>query len=133
MVLDHPTVLECWSMFLQHRKELKKPMTPTAQKMALKKVESLSHGSPALAIAILEQTMENNWMGIFPLTPENTARMRAEAQLEVKRKPCEHCGKPITENGRYRHEDDECPNFRRVNPKNIEESINTITKALSVH
>lgn len=55
---------EAWKMFLDHRKEIKRPLKPTGIKLMLKK---LAENEPDIAAAMLEQSIENGWQGIFPL------------------------------------------------------------------
>jgi len=54
---------ETWSAYLEMRKVIKKPATPTAQKLVLKKLATLP-GDPNL---ILEQSIQNSWQGVFEL------------------------------------------------------------------
>ena len=56
--------------FLQMRSFIKKPMTEYALKLMLKKLDELGNTDDA-KIAILNQSITNNWQGIFPLKDGN--------------------------------------------------------------
>jgi hypothetical protein len=60
--LDTEVFRGLWADWLQHRVELKKPATPTAQKRMLARLEKLGVGR---AIAALEATIENGWKGVW--------------------------------------------------------------------
>lgn len=62
--LDTPEFLSAWKDFQQHRKEIRKKMTPLAGKRMLKK---LNKHSPGVAVLMLERSIENGWQGVFDL------------------------------------------------------------------
>lgn len=66
--------------FLQMRSFIKKPMTEYALKLMLKKLDELGN-TDDVKIAILNQSITNNWQGIFPLKDGNT---KQEKQPEKK-------------------------------------------------
>ena len=66
--------------FLQMRSFIKKPMTEYALKLMLKKLDEIGNTDDA-KIAILNQSITNNWQGIFPLKNEYT---KQEKQPEKK-------------------------------------------------
>lgn len=49
------------------RKSLKKPMTDRAVELMLSNLDKLSKGDESIKIKILEQSIENSWLGIFEL------------------------------------------------------------------
>lgn len=51
-----------WENWIEHREEIKKPLTQKAAEMALKKLEAM--GSPR-AVAALQHSIGNGWQGIF--------------------------------------------------------------------
>ena len=53
--------------FREHRKQLKAPMTEQAYKLLLNKLEKMAAGDDAKKIAILNQSIENGWKGVFEL------------------------------------------------------------------
>lgn len=62
--LNTEEFLATWKDWLAYRKEIKKTMTERTQKMQLKKLSGYSVG---IAIAMIEQSIENGWQGIFDL------------------------------------------------------------------
>jgi len=67
--LDSPEFQAAWSEWLQHRREIKKPATPTAQRKAL---AALTVMGPARAIAAINHSVANGWQGIFEPNGEST-------------------------------------------------------------
>jgi len=53
--------------FLLMRKQLKKPMTDKAIELLKSKLEKLAPADAQTQIEILEQSIMNNWQGVFPL------------------------------------------------------------------
>ena len=62
--LNSPQFLETWEDFQQHRKEIKKKLTPLAGSRTLNK---LSKYTDDVAIQMLEQSIENGWTGVFEI------------------------------------------------------------------
>lgn len=60
------TFIENWTLWLDHRKALKKPSTPQSQKMALNKLSKMNEQE---AIAAIRHSVENNWQSIYPPKP----------------------------------------------------------------
>ena len=58
---------ETWADWIQHRKEIKKPLTHTTIKRQFKELEDLTEKE---SIARIEQSIKNSWAGLFP-TKEN--------------------------------------------------------------
>jgi len=64
--------------YLEMRKQIKKPMTEKAIELAIKKLEELSalpfsdSMDNDLAIQILNQSVMNDWQGLFPLKKQKT-------------------------------------------------------------
>jgi hypothetical protein len=58
---------EPFKKFLNHRKQIKKPMGSNAIELMLKKLNELSEGNTTTAKLILEQSIINGWVGIFPI------------------------------------------------------------------
>lgn len=71
---------DAFKAFLQMRSFIKKPMTEYALKLMLKKLDEIGNTDDA-KIAILNQSITNNWQGIFPLKNEYT---KQEKQPEKK-------------------------------------------------
>ena len=67
-----PEFIETWGLWLAHRREIKKPIKgKISQQAALKKIGALAEGKEPQAIAIIMQSLENNWRGLFKLKTEN--------------------------------------------------------------
>ena len=58
----------------QHRKEMKRAMTTRSYELVKLKLEKMSPGDDATKIAIINQTIENGWSGVFELKQETIAR-----------------------------------------------------------
>ena len=88
-----PELAEALAAFAEHRKKLKKPMTDYAKKLLLNKLKKLAKTEQE-QIAILNQSIENGWQGVFPLGGERkqqsynrpTAADMAEQAKELLRK-----------------------------------------------
>jgi hypothetical protein len=64
-----PEFIECWNLWLDHRKSLKKPSTPQSQKMTLNKLSKMSEQT---AIDAIRHSVENNWQSIYPPKPNSS-------------------------------------------------------------
>lgn len=81
MPFESPEFAVAWGEWMQYRKERKLPKyVPRGLKLLFKKLIRESCDDVKTAIAMLEQSMENNYQGIFPiknqlngLTKGNTA------------------------------------------------------------
>jgi phage replication O-like protein O len=62
---------EIWNAFLEMRKGIKKPVTPFAETLLIKRLTKLKEdgNDPTL---VIERTIENSWQGLFPLNDTNT-------------------------------------------------------------
>lgn len=66
------TFRDAWIMWVAFRKEKGAPIKgQISASRQLKKIIRLSNGSEEMAIAIIEQSMDNNWTGLFALSKEN--------------------------------------------------------------
>jgi len=79
--LSTPAFTEALEAFTEHRKEIKSAMTPRATNMLLKK---LAQHAPAVAIAMIEQSIENGWKGVFDLKQSNNSNSQRKPQHETK-------------------------------------------------
>ena len=59
----HDTV----NAFIEHRKKLKRPVTAHALGLLLKRANTLASGDTAKVKAVLEQSIECGWLGVFEL------------------------------------------------------------------
>nr|DAG19393.1 MAG TPA: helix-turn-helix domain protein [Caudoviricetes sp.] len=67
--------------FLQMRSFIKKPMTEYALKLMLKKLDEFGNTDDT-KIAILNQSITNNWQGIFPLKDGNTKQDKQQKKYD---------------------------------------------------
>lgn len=65
-------VLEEW---IEYKKERKQTYKKRGLEMCKKKLFELSNGNPRIAQMIVEQSMANNWAGLFGLKSENKQNM----------------------------------------------------------
>ena len=68
--------------FEEHRKKLKKPMTDYAKKLLLKKLQKLAKTEQE-QIAILNQSIENGWQGVFPLRGERKQKQAKQSAVDM--------------------------------------------------
>lgn len=66
-----PKLAEAMNNFAQMRTAIKKPMTDRAKQLMLNKLEKLAGSDDDLKIAILDQSIENSWAGVYPLKDNN--------------------------------------------------------------
>ena len=64
--------------FRQYRKESKHPLTELAEKKLLSELEKLSGGDDEKKIQILDQSIRNDWRGVFALNEKNTRQNYAQ-------------------------------------------------------
>jgi hypothetical protein len=67
--LDTPELQAEWGAFAQHRRELRKPLTPQATKHA---ADELAEMGPERALRALRHTIAKGWQGIREPDPERT-------------------------------------------------------------
>lgn len=79
---------EAVTAFAEHRKNLKAPLTDQALKLTLAKLQKLAPGDEARQVAILEQSVERGWKGIFALK-ENEPSMIVPAQRYEWKSPAQ--------------------------------------------
>ena len=71
MSIVAPNMLEPVETWLAYKKEKCQSYKPTGFKTFYKKLCELSGNNPQVAMAIIEQSMQNNYAGIFPLRNNN--------------------------------------------------------------
>jgi hypothetical protein len=53
--------------FAEFRKKIKKPLTDKARELTILELEKLAPGNEAMQVAILNQSIQRGWQGVFPL------------------------------------------------------------------
>lgn len=66
MVLPEFLDASSWNEWVEHRKQLKRPMTDHAKRLALNKLIAL-HSQGEDPKAVIEQAILNGWQGLFPV------------------------------------------------------------------
>lgn len=64
--------------FEEMRKKLRKPLTDRAKRLTLGKLEKLAPGNEEMQIAILDQSVENSWQGVYRLKTEDWKGNRSD-------------------------------------------------------
>lgn len=79
--MEYPEQLdqEAWEEYKQHRREIKRPLTPLAEKKALVKLLLLADECNCKQSQIIDQTIENGWQGLFHLKVEHYARFNRQS------------------------------------------------------
>jgi len=62
--------------FEKMRKKIRKPLTEAAKALTLRELEKLAPGDEAKQIAILNQSIQRSWQGVFPLKDEPEPKPR---------------------------------------------------------
>jgi hypothetical protein len=75
---------EAWDLWTAYRSEIKKPIRGKISKQAqLRKIARLAEGNEEVALAVIMQSIENNWQGLFqlktPLKNDNKRKSASDA------------------------------------------------------
>lgn len=89
MSIVAPQMLEPVETWLAYKKEKGQSYKPTGFKTFYKKLCELSGNNPQIAIAIIEQSMQNNYAGIFPLRNNNNGNYGRETITDKIRRTVE--------------------------------------------
>ena len=76
--LATPAFLSAWDDWQRYRKERRKKLTPITIERQLAK---LAKAGPDTAVAMIEQSIENGWIGLFEVKEDR----RGEARIKPKR------------------------------------------------
>ena len=80
-----PNMVEPVETWLAYKKEKAQSYKPTGFKTFYKKLCELSGNNPQVAMAIIEQSMQNNYAGIFPLRNNNNGYGRETITDKIRR------------------------------------------------
>jgi hypothetical protein len=89
MSIVAPNMLEPVETWLAYKKEKAQSYKPTGFKTFYKKLCELSGNNPQVAMAIIEQSMQNNYAGIFPLRNNNNNNYGRETITDKIRRTVE--------------------------------------------
>jgi hypothetical protein len=84
-----PNMLEPVETWLAYKKEKGQSYKPTGFKTFYKKLCEFSNNNPQVAMAIIEQSMQNNYAGIFPLRNNNNNNYGRETITDKIRRTVE--------------------------------------------
>lgn len=84
-----PNMVEPVETWLAYKKEKAQSYKPTGFKTFYKKLCELSGNNPQVAMAIIEQSMQNNYAGIFPLRNNNNNNYGRETITDKIRRTVE--------------------------------------------
>ena len=81
--------------FKAMRSRMRKPMTELAVKLLLERLDKLAQGDEKKMVAMLMQSIENGWTGVYELKQEQKPRMSARQQdyYDKWHPECERQGK----------------------------------------
>lgn len=65
--------------FAEMRKKMRKPLTDRALALTLSELEKLAPGDDEMKIAILNQSIQRGWQGVFPLKEDTKAPKKTDA------------------------------------------------------
>ena len=77
-----PKLLEAWEGFVEHRKAIRAPLTPRAVTLTANELERLAPGNDDKKAAILDQSVERGWRGVFPLKDNTNQRQGGNVHRE---------------------------------------------------
>jgi hypothetical protein len=89
MSIVAPNMTKPVETWLAYKKEKSQSYKPTGFKTFYKKLCELSGNNPQVAMAIIEQSMQNNYAGIFPLRNNNNNNYGRETITEKIRRTVE--------------------------------------------
>lgn len=69
-----PELLEAWNGFVEYRKSIRTPLNERAAKLTANKLEKYAPGDDAKKAALLNQSVERGWKGIYPLDSDKKQR-----------------------------------------------------------
>ena len=77
--LNNKDLEDAFKEFINMRNEMKKPLTPYALELAIKELFRLSKNQEEM-VAIVNQSIQNSWLGLFPLRKSNTTSFEQSKQ-----------------------------------------------------
>ena len=89
MSIVAPNMIKPVETWLAYKKEKAQSYKPTGFKTFYKKLCELSGNNPQVAMAIIEQSMQNNYAGIFPLRNNNNNNYGRETITDKIRRTVE--------------------------------------------
>jgi hypothetical protein len=80
--LDNPDFFKVWNEWLDHRRDIKKPLT---QNMVNAQLKKMNREGAAVAMETMQQSMEQGWTGLFPekITGGSNARIKNNKNINA--------------------------------------------------
>lgn len=75
--------IEAWQDWIQHRKEIKKPITETSTKLSFKKLANMTESE---AITAIQHSISNGYQGIYPPQQNTTTNRPTHEKFNPKPK-----------------------------------------------
>lgn len=89
---ENPNLDTAFKSYIEHRKQLKKPMTDNAIKLAMKKLTQLADNDKD-RIAIIEESIANGWQGLFALKKDQPKPEEVKPKKYKEFKPVKEVAK----------------------------------------
>ena len=64
--------------FAKARKAMKKPLTDKARELTMAELEKLAPGDESMQVAIINQSIQRGWQGVFPLKEDSKAKPKTK-------------------------------------------------------
>ena len=93
---------EDWDEFIEHRKELKKPLTDRAKRRMLMKLHRMREAGEPLD-QVIDRAIVNGWQDVYPIPPELRLKKQKEFYQAKEPEP-EVSDEKAAENVRYLHD-----------------------------
>lgn len=92
VIKDNPELREAFVNFIKMRKVIKAQLTNRGLELAINRAYELAKGNPQKMIAVVNQSVERSWRGIFELTedkvePKTHEQLAKEAEKERAENP----------------------------------------------
>ena len=82
VVRQNPELREAFINFIKMRKVIKAPLTNRGLALAINRAFEIAKGQPEKMIAVVDQSIERSWRGIFPIT-DSTIEPKLSRQQSV--------------------------------------------------
>ena len=87
--LTDSNIKEAIGKWVAYKRERKQKYTPTGLKQCIEKLKKLSNDNPVIAMQIVNESISNNWSGLFPLkktSPQTKSERINQQNLEFMKK-----------------------------------------------
>lgn len=81
LIADYP-LYDAMAMWIEYKRERRQSYKPRGLQVAMTRLMQLSNGDPETAKAIVEQSMANNYQGLFPIRQANGTDNRTQQRQD---------------------------------------------------